>query len=145
MDYFAFSAKQGQRIPVSIVIPQIKGQEKFAPMLAVIGPGLPLITRTLPITSAINKIDGALVIAPPAKAGTFYEPFGGEYYWTQQDAVFKAPIDGKFLIVVWDVAGCMGRYTLSVGSKEIRGGDSNYRNKKKAYWTAISNTVAACR
>ena len=82
---------------------------------------------------------------PPAKAGTFYEPFGGEYYWTRQDTPFKAPQDGKFVVVVWDAAGCMGRYTLSVGSKEIRGGDPNTLSKKKAYWSAITNTVAACR
>ena len=145
VDYFAFAAKKGQSVPISIVIPQIKGQEIFAPMLAVVGPGLPPISNTLPITRAINKTDGALIFAPPTKAGTFYEPFGGEYYWTRQDTVFKVPKAGKYVIVVWDANGCMERYTLSVGGKEVRGGDRNYRSKKKAYWTAMTNTVAACR
>ena len=145
VDYFTFSAKKDQRIPVSIVIPQIKGQEKFAPMLAVVGPGLPTISGTLPAAVPISKTNGVLVIAPPTKAGEFYEPFGGDKYWTRQGATFSVPKDGKYMIVVWDAQGCVGRYTLSVGSKEIFGGDPNYRTKKKAYWTAITNTVAACR
>jgi hypothetical protein len=106
MDYFVFSAKQGQRVPVSVVIPQMKGQAGFAPMLAVVGLGLPLITGTLPAAIPISKTHGATVFVPPAKAGTFYEPFGGEHYWTRQDAVFKAPQAGNFMVLVWDAKGC---------------------------------------
>jgi hypothetical protein len=150
VDYFSFNARRNQRIPLSIVIPQIEGQDAFASMMAVVGAGLPTITATLPITMAItafakNEKVGALVVAAPAKAGTFYEPFSGDYYWTRQDFMFTPPQDGRYMIVVWDAQGCVGRYTLSVGGKEVRGGDPNYRAKKQAYWTPITNAQAPCQ
>jgi hypothetical protein len=149
VDYFSFNARRNQRIPISIVIPQIEGQDAFAPMLAVVGAGLPAVTATLPITLAAtafgkNEKVGALVAAAPAKAGTFYEPFSDDSYWTRQDFTFVAPQDGRFVILVWDAQGCAGRYTLSVGGKEVRGGDPDYRVKKTAYWTPVTGTSTTC-
>ena len=40
VDYFAFDGRQGERILLEITIPQIEGQENFAPMMALLGPGL---------------------------------------------------------------------------------------------------------
>ena len=39
-DYYAFDGRKGQRILLSLTIPQIAGQEQFAPELALLGPGL---------------------------------------------------------------------------------------------------------
>ena len=39
-DYYAFDGRKGQRILLSLTIPQIAGQEQFAPEMALLGPGL---------------------------------------------------------------------------------------------------------
>ena len=40
VDYFTFEASAGQPVLLSLSIPAIDGQEDFAPVMAVFGPGL---------------------------------------------------------------------------------------------------------
>lgn len=41
VDYFAFEGQAGQAILLQTTIPQIEGQEEFAPHMVLLGPGLP--------------------------------------------------------------------------------------------------------
>lgn len=135
IDYFTMKVKRGQRIPVQVTIPQIKGQAAgFAPTLVVIGPGLGLITFTIDGSTVITQ---GLLLPPPVKAGTFYEPFSRDNYWTWQDVVITTPQAGDYRIMVWHAKGCVGRYTLAIGSSEIRGGDPDFRAKKLAFWKPV--------
>ena len=40
VDYYTFDGRKGQSILLEITIPQIAGQELFAPEMALLGPGL---------------------------------------------------------------------------------------------------------
>ena len=44
VDYFTFEASAGQSVLLSLSIPAIDGQEDFAPVMAVFGPGLDMDT-----------------------------------------------------------------------------------------------------
>ncbi len=143
IDYFAMSLKRGQRVPIQMTVPQINGQAAgFAPSLALIGPGLGQITITLGSSTIVTY--GLLLVAP-ANAGKFYESFSGDYYWTWQATTLSAPQTGDYRIWVWHAKGCVGRYTLAVGSREVRGGDPDFRTKKIVFWTPVSaKSVATC-
>ncbi len=68
VDVFAFDGRAGQAVYLSIVIPQIPGQEDFAPTMALIGPGLPEGRDVLPAAVSLAEGEGAEVIPPPRGA-----------------------------------------------------------------------------
>ncbi len=141
IDYFVMPLKSGQRVPIQMTVPQIKGQAAgFAPSVAVIGPGLLSISLTIGSSTIMTQ---GFVLLPPAKASTFYEPFSGDDYWTWQETTFVAPQAGTYRIWVWHATGCVGRYTLAVGAREVRGGDPDFRTKKRIFWTPVSAKSAA--
>lgn len=121
VDYFTFSGRHGQEILVRVDIPQIPGLEGFAPTVALTGPGLP---------------PGARIIAPPAeKPPAFFEPFTQTSYWTRQVDRITLPADGRYQIAVYHPEGQTGRYVLSVGDKEVPGGDPLFREKLRRFFT----------
>jgi hypothetical protein len=136
VDYYAFSGREGQRILLSIVIPQIAGQDRFAPTMALMGPGLAPIG--LPAAVTRPQAAGAYLLPVPAgPAGTFYEPFGRKSYWERQEERVILPADGSYVVAVWNDASEVGRYTFVIGDREIRGGDPASGQKMAAYWTPV--------
>ena len=138
VDYFTFYGKKGQRILFEITIPQIKGQDGFAPTLALMGPSLP--AGTLPSQVERPTKAGAQVIAPPTgPAGSFYEPFSQTSYWERQSQRVTLPTNGRYVVDVWHQPGELGRYGFVIGEKERPGGELIGLGKKlKAYWTPVA-------
>jgi hypothetical protein len=136
VDYFAFDGKKGQTILLSIVIPQIAGQEIFAPTMALMGPGLG--STSVP-AKVVKPVDAGAYLLPaltgPAK--TFYEPFGRKSYWERQEERVTLPADGRYTVAVWSDDAQVGRYTFVIGDREIPGGDPAYGRKMAAYWTPV--------
>jgi hypothetical protein len=136
VDYFVFDGKKGQTVLLSIVIPQIAGQESFAPTMALMGPGLG--SASLP-AKVVKPADSSVYLLPaltgPAK--TFYEPFGRKSYWERQEELVILPADGRYTVAVWSDEAQVGRYTFVVGDREIPGGDPAYGRKMAAYWTPV--------
>lgn len=136
VDYFAFDGRKGQRILLSIVIPQIAGQDLFAPTMALIGPGLEPIS--LPARVTQPESSGAYLLpAPSGPAKTFFEPYGRKSYWERQEERVTLPADGPYTVAVWSDASQVGRYTFVIGDREIRGGDTASGRKMAAYWTPV--------
>lgn len=136
VDWFEFQGKPGQQVHLSMVIPQIAGQEEFAPTIALVGPGLP--KNRLPSWVRQPKDEGALVLAPtPGAAPTFYEPYGKRNYWRRQESRIPLPAGGTYMVAVYHPKGETGRYTLVVGEREVRGGDPEYRQKTERWWTPV--------
>ncbi len=132
VDYFAFKGKAGQRVYLALTIPQIKGQDAFAPTMALTGPGLP--SATLP--SRVLTQGGATLIPPPAgKPSTFFEPFSRTSYWQRQEQHLTLPKDGRYVVAVWHPDGKPGRYAFVIGEKERFGGDLAFPVKLRKYWT----------
>ncbi len=137
VDYYTFAGEAGQRILLEITIPQIAGQELFAPSLALVGPGLP--ARQLPLR--VEKADnlGVVQIAPPTgPAETFYEPFSRTSYWERQSERVTLPADGQYTVAIWHPRGEVGRYGFVIGDKERLGGDLlGLGSKLRSYWTVV--------
>jgi hypothetical protein len=142
VDYFAFEGRAGQRILLEMVIPQIVGQENFAPIMALLGPGLP--AAALPAMVERPAGSGALLLPPPSgPASTFFEPFSRTSYWERQSQRVTLPADGRYLVAVWHPEGEVGRYGFVIGDKERPGGDLAFGRKLRRYWVPVSTPTPA--
>jgi hypothetical protein len=143
LDYFAFTGKSGARVLIGMTIPQIAGQEEFAPTVALIGPGLDREEiSSLPddVQQMVAEDEGAQILRPPAKATSFYEPFSRTSYWRRQQEHVRLPEDGRYTLLVWHEAGEIGRYVLVVGDREVPGGDMLFPLKLPGYWTPVTGS-----
>lgn len=140
IDYFTFSGKAGQSVLLSLTIPQIEGQDDFAPLMALLGPGLD--AASLPAAVAQRPDEGALILPPPAEAAPFFEPFSRTSYWTRQETRVSLPADGAYTVAVWHPQGRAGRYGFVIGDKERLGGDIAFGRKLKAYWTPVEQPAS---
>ena len=139
VDFFTFSVAARQTVEVGITIPQIEGQEQFAPYVGVIAaglernstPGLP--ADALPLLSGQ---EGSIVLEA-AEATIFFEPFSRTAYWQRQRRRITFPAQGEVMVVVWHPKGAVGRYALVVGQREVSGGDPAFARKLKDYWTPV--------
>ncbi len=136
VDYVTFTGKAGQRILLGVTIPQIEGQEDFAPTIALIGPELPALALPPGITAPPGS--GAILLAPDAGPATeFYEPFSRTRYWERQEDRVTLPADGEYTVAVWAADRSVGRYTLVVGDREVPGGDFAFAFKLRTFWTPV--------
>jgi hypothetical protein len=136
VDYFAFNGKAGQRILLEITVPQIAGQEEFAPTMALVGPGLPPVT--LPADVSRPAGSGVLVLPPPpGPPSTFFEPFSRTSYWERQSQRVTLPKSGRFVVAVWHPQEQVGRYGFVIGEREVPGGDLSFGRKLRTYWTPV--------
>lgn len=136
VDYVTFEGSAGQSILVSMVIPQIAGQETFTPQVAVLGEGL--TGGQLPAQITIPAESGAYLLAPVrGEAPIFFEPFSRTRYYRRQQERITLPADGRYVVAVWSDSGTVGRYTLSIGDREIFGGDPAFRSKMSSYWQPL--------
>lgn len=137
VDYYAFEGTKGQRILLEITIPQIVGQDDFAPTLALMGPGLSAGKLPSQVERPVKA--GAQILAPPTgPADSFYEPFSRTSYWQRQSQRVTLPANGRYVVAVWHPQGELGRYGFVIGDKERPGGELIGLGKKlKAYWTPV--------
>lgn len=137
VDYFVFEGQAGQRILLQITIPQIEGQEEFAPGMALLGPGLPTIDLPERVVRP-DDVGGVALPPPPGPPSTFFEPFSRTSYWERQESRVSLPADGDYMVAVWHESGQIGRYVFVVGDKERLGGDLTFPIKMRSYWTAVT-------
>ena len=116
--FYTFEAKEGDSFYASIVIPTLDRLESYRPSLALAGEGIEIqsihnIDEDLP--------DGGIVVYDyngPIPSEEFYEPFGQTTYWDRQEVRITIPSDGTYYILVNDVQGFKGKYSLAVGTIE---------------------------
>lgn len=139
VDFFTFSVSARQTVEIGMTIPQIEGQDQFAPYIGVIATGLEgdsisgLPADALPLVSGQ---EGAIVLEA-ADATIFFEPFSRTAYWQRQRRRITFPVQGEVKVVVWHPQGSAGRYALVVGQREVSGGDPAFARKLKDYWTPV--------
>ncbi len=145
VDFFTFSVTAGQTIEIGMTIPQIEGQEQFAPTIGVIANALDagavsaLPAAALPL---VSDLTGTTLIEP-ASATIFFEPFSRTAYWQRQRRQITFPAESEVHVVVWHAQQEVGRYTLVVGQREVLGGDFDFARKLKKYWTPVILTSDA--
>ena len=138
VDYFTFEASAGQSVLLSLSIPAIDGQEDFAPIMSVFGPGLDTETLAgLPERVTAPKGQGAMLVPLGDEPEYWFEPFGGRYYWNWENYFFDAPEDAIYTVALWHPEQELGRYSFVIGSDEIFGGDPECMATMDAYWTPL--------
>jgi len=145
IDYFNFTVSAQQTIEIGITIPQIEGQEQFAPTVGVIADGLDRDSVSELPADALQLVSGqrGAVLLEPVQATNFFEPFSRTAYWQRQRRRITFPSDGEAFVVVWHPQESVGRYTLVVGQREVIGGDFAFASKLRDYWTPVLLSPAA--
>ncbi len=139
VDYFTFEASAGQSVLLSLSIPAIDGQEKFAPVMALFGPGLDTETlANLPERVTAPAGQGSMMVPLGDEPEYWFEPFGQRYYWNWENYFFNAPEDATYTVALWHPQEQLGRYSFVIGSEEVRGGDQECRTSLGSYWTPLT-------
>jgi len=138
VDYFTFEAYAGQPVLLSLSIPAIDGQEDFAPVMAVFGPGLEMgEVPSLPDRVSAPEGQGAMLVPLDEEPEYWFEEFGRRYYWNWENYFFDAPEDAVYTVALWHPEQQLGRYSFVIGSEEIRGGDPDCMASMDDYWTPL--------
>lgn len=138
VDYFTFDAEEGQSVLLSLSIPAIDGQEDFAPIMALYGPGvegrsLMALAEGFDVPANVE----AIMVDVGEEPEYWFEPFGGRYYWNWDNTFFEAPEDGAYTVALWHPDNELGRYSFVVGEKEEFGGDRDCSASFDKYWTPL--------
>ncbi|MBI0584114.1 MAG: hypothetical protein ISF22_07790 [Methanomassiliicoccus sp.] len=114
--YYLLTMKQGERLFVSLTVPQHYIERGFQPSMALIGPSIE-DNGTLPSYVQVPEGSGAMVLTGPLPDRPEYEPFSPSAFYELGEIVLEAPQDGDYYIAVFD-EGTGGNYALAVGSRE---------------------------
>jgi len=124
IDAFKFKIRNNPKLVyIELIIPVVGDYYKdFVPWFALVGPGLPEPNQTLPFV--IPQGYGAIVkenVEPGIERETFYEPFGGKWYY--KGPIFEEKINesGTYYIYCWDPYEKGGDYVLVLGKGEFFG------------------------
>jgi len=129
--FYAFSVEAGHLLNFQLAVPAISNLERFAPVVLLIGPGLPLPDSLT--TLLLNQFD---VDLPSGSGATSYfyngtdnekefEPFTQVNLWIRQEAEVTLPSQGVYYLAVavpegWsqDATSGFGKYVLAPGVLE---------------------------
>ncbi len=140
IDYFTFDAEAGQSVLLSLSIPTQDDNEDeiYAPLMAVIGAGLPSDRPPgLPAGLELPEGAGARMVALGEAPVYFYERFGRVYFWNYADDFFRAPQTGRYIVALWHPDRQIGRYAFVIGQREVWGGDLECLRTYDLYWTPL--------
>jgi len=145
VDYFSFTVSASQTIEIGMTIPQIEGQEQFAPTIGVIAAGLSRDSVSELPSDALQLVSEQMgaELLEAAEATIFFEPFSRTAYWRRQRRRITFPSAGEAVVVVWHPQESVGRYTLVVGQREVPGGDFAFARKLRDYWKPVMPAPAA--
>ena len=100
-DYYKFTISEGEKIQVSLIVPDSPSHSGFLPSFALIGPGL---TRndSVPDYVEVPSGYGTIVVdgADPGKA--VYEPFTPSWFYELGNLTTNAPDDGTYYVTVFN-------------------------------------------
>jgi len=120
VDVYQFEIEEPAEVYIESLVPVCSGYEDFLPWFALVGPGLPEPLEIMPFD--IPDGYGAIVVPnsePGEPRDTFFEPFGGKYYY--DGPVFQEVIvtPGTYFVVYWDPNELGGDYVAVLGNQEI--------------------------
>lgn len=124
VDYYLLPAvKEGDPIDALLLIPVIDRLAEFRPVLALLGPGLPLATGGIPEETIADYIkitppEGGVFKTSAQTPKIFFEPFTQTKYWERQSLHLTAPVSGQYYLAVFDPQGRGEKYVLSIGKQE---------------------------
>lgn len=126
VDYYRVKVTTGTLFYAGVIVPVFDQYAAFRPCFALIGPGLPHTTESLP--TKLPSGWGAVIIreseGKPRKQ--FYEPFGGKSYYQGPEMTMRLQA-GEYTLIYWDPNKRMGDYVAIIGKREIWGARDTVR------------------
>jgi hypothetical protein len=100
-DYYKFTISEGEKIQVSLIVPDNPAHAGFLPAFTLIGPGLTQ-NDSLPDYIEVPSGYGTIVVdgADPGKA--VYEPFTPGWFYEVGTLTTNAPDDGTYYVAVFN-------------------------------------------
>ncbi len=116
--------KRGEKIHLSLLVPQLERFEDFFPVIALLGPGMENDLDGLDeeiVQIMLRPKEGEGVIIRQFQEGTegsFFEPFTQTRYAERQEMNIFAPETGTYYAVVFDPTGNADKYIFAIGEEE---------------------------
>ncbi len=100
-DYYKFTVSEGEKIQVSLIVPDSPARSGFLPAFTLIGPGITQ-NDTVPDYVQVPKDYGTIVVngIDPGKA--VYEPFTPGWFYELGTLTMNAPSDGTYYVAVFN-------------------------------------------
>ncbi|MFC2042455.1 hypothetical protein ACFLTV_03080 [Chloroflexota bacterium] len=100
-DYYKFTISEGDKIQVSLIVPDSPSDSGFLPAFMLIGPGLTQ-KEDLPDYMEVPEGYGNIIVdgADPGKA--VYEPFTPGWFYEVATLTMDAPSDGTYYVAVFN-------------------------------------------
>lgn len=122
--FYAFTAKKEEAITARLNVPRLPDLERFSPVLALMGRGLPSPSpsqlASLPFTLPDNFgliLSEADSSNKPEDRSKIDEPYTQTSYWEGQPLARDLPEDSTYYLVVFSRKGQSGKYTLNLGTR----------------------------
>jgi hypothetical protein len=124
IDVYTFTIRNHPvEVYIELIVPEIEDfYVDFVPWFALVGPDLPAPNVTLPFTLPPGY--GAIVkenVVPGEERDTFYEPFGGKWYYNGPILDMNISQSGTYYVYCWDPYEHGGDYVMVIGKGEFFG------------------------
>ena len=103
---------------VQLGVPVIDRLSYYRPSVAILAPGLPTLTETVPF-DVPDGLGGVVYHSGPVETPEdFYEPFSQTESWILLETTKRIQESGTGYVVAWDPSGMTGKLWVAVGTVE---------------------------
>jgi len=100
-DYYKFTISEGDKIHVSLIVPNSPSHSGFLPSFALMGPGLNQ-NNDIPDYMEVPADYGSIVVDGTDPGKAHYEPFTPGWYYEVSTFTMEAPNDGTYYVAVFN-------------------------------------------
>jgi hypothetical protein len=100
-DYYRFTISEGDKIQVSLIVPESPSHSGFLPSFALMGPGLNK-KDYIPNYMEVPTGYGTVVVDGTDPGKAHYEPFTPGWYYEVSTFTMEAPNDGTYYVAVFN-------------------------------------------
>jgi len=100
-DYYKFAISEGEKIQVSLIVPESPSHSGFLPSFSLIGPGLTQ-NDNVPDYMEVPAGYGAIVVNGTGTGKAVYEPFTPSWFYEVGALTMNAPNDGTYYVAVFN-------------------------------------------
>jgi len=100
-DYYKFTLSKGEKIHVSLIVPDSPSQSGFLPSFAFMGPGL-THNDSVPDYMEVPPSYGTIIVTGTDPGRAAYEPFTPGWFYDVGTLTTNAPDDGTYYVAVFN-------------------------------------------
>jgi len=100
-DYYKFEVSEGDKIQVSLIVPESPSHSGFLPSFSLMGPGLTQ-NDSVPDYMEVPEGYGTIVVDGADPGEAVYEPFTPSWFYELGTLTMNAPSDGTYYVAVFN-------------------------------------------